>query len=393
MEKTITPEHNILFCALALLLPVVGFFAPRSAAPLVSLIGVAYLILYRRRLDLSFIKEPLSLYMLLVGTYVIIGVSWSLDPDIAFTRWMKVTLMMVVTMPFLLSATKLNMTAGSILEKCMFAGIVLAVLSLVFHLCYSGGFYRLLKPTETHWDMLDAANRAVVTLSLLFSAFFVLTRRRMPNGTHWFVVIIFLVLIAFTRSESALLGGIAWLGAYASASYAPAVFSRLVAWGGITLIMAGPIVILLVEYLFGGATIPVRLGSADARMEIWYAVSNKILEAPILGHGMEASRSIVEWPYTFQRYIGPHIMHPHNGILQIWLDLGFLGALAGSVGWWWLVRGSSRFSDVDRPAVIAGLVLFLTVLSVSHGLWQSWWIAAVLGSVTLTLLVAKPKQR
>jgi len=79
-----------------------------------------------------------------------------------------------------------------------------------------------------------------------------------------------------------------------------------------------------------------------------------------------------------QRY--EHLpLHPHNGALQVWLELGAVGALVGALIV--LVVVSRLTSEALTPtARAAGLAAFATAaieMSLSYGIWQSWWIATL----------------
>ncbi|MEJ0067893.1 MAG: hypothetical protein WDO24_03180 [Pseudomonadota bacterium] len=67
-------------------------------------------------------------------------------------------------------------------------------------------------------------------------------------------------------------------------------------------------------------------------------------------------------------------LHPHNGALQVWLELGAVGALVGALIA--LVVLSRLTPDRLAPAERAvGLATFATAaveLSLSYGIWQSW---------------------
>jgi O-antigen ligase len=134
--------------------------------------------------------------------------------------------------------------------------------------------------------------------------------------------------------------------------------------------------------------------SAAHRLVIYQFSSRKIFEKPVLGWGMDASRSIpggsgkaeiYDCRYkggraTRQKVIGLVPLHPHNASLQIWLDLGavgitiFVGLLVTLLARW---QRRCAF-DQARP-VIAGLfaVIFI-IYNISFGLWQSWLIFALI---------------
>ena len=133
--------------------------------------------------------------------------------------------------------------------------------------------------------------------------------------------------------------------------------------------------------------------SALHRIYIWRNTVDHIKEKPVLGGGFDTSRAlygvqdrrIVE----FARKIGsvayhtkfePIPLHPHNGVLQVWLELGALGALILMALLLAVVRAVHRFVDgtANRAAALGLFTTGLTIASISFGAWQSWWLASIL---------------
>ena len=144
---------------------------------------------------------------------------------------------------------------------------------------------------------------------------------------------------------------------------------------------------------------------AAHRLKIYEFSSRKIFEKPLLGWGMDASRSIpggnetIEihdckyqgGPSTTQRIVGLLPLHPHNASLQVWLELGAIGVvifigLLGSL----IFRLQRRYASGDGRPLIAGLfTAVFIVYNIGFGLWQSWLIfalislCAILGSLRI----------
>ena len=92
------------------------------------------------------------------------------------------------------------------------------------------------------------------------------------------------------------------------------------------------------------------VGHSDARVAIWRFTTERVVERPWLGWGMDASRM---WP-------GVIPLHPHNAALQVWLELGVVGAACAAVA-----------------------IAYLTIGALSFGVWQEWWLGlGVLAAVT-----------
>jgi O-antigen ligase len=106
--------------------------------------------------------------------------------------------------------------------------------------------------------------------------------------------------------------------------------------------------------------------SWSERVGYWTYAVERIAEHPLRGWGLDASR-------TFGPAIG---LHPHNGAIQAWLELGVLGAsllaLAWAAGFHRLVRDER---SVVSAAACGSAAVYLFFGAVSFGLWQEWWLA------------------
>jgi O-antigen ligase len=155
--------------------------------------------------------------------------------------------------------------------------------------------------------------------------------------------------------------------------------------------------------------------SAIHRLSIWQFASDRIGERPLLGWGLDSSRTFqdqyaVEVP---KKYVSPIPsekkvgmlayfksqilpLHPHNGVLQVWLDLGLPGALATVA---LLLAGlraisTARIAESGRAGLLAMFVSALLVACGSFGIWQSWWYAAIwlISAIAVATVERQPVQ-
>lgn len=131
--------------------------------------------------------------------------------------------------------------------------------------------------------------------------------------------------------------------------------------------------------------------SAQQRLLIWNYVADRIFERPLFGWGFDASHAMPGEDGAEGR--NPVPAHPHNVGLQIWLELGLVG-IALSLGFLLAVlRGLDRLAPPDRAAATALFACGLCIASVSYGIWQSQWIAAMLGAALAMLALRDPAPR
>jgi len=123
------------------------------------------------------------------------------------------------------------------------------------------------------------------------------------------------------------------------------------------------------------------------RFAIWKFTAERIAERPILGWGLDASRELpggtdrVDVPIfpepgviqAMQTQALP--LHPHNMMLQLWLELGGLGGILVICGLAWAIlkECSTRAGGGHLAVFCAALV----VAAASFGAWQSWWLSCV----------------
>ena len=131
------------------------------------------------------------------------------------------------------------------------------------------------------------------------------------------------------------------------------------------------------------------------RFYIWQFVTERIGENPFFGWGMDSSRFIpgghdrIQW-HGQNSWMGELLpLHPHNAALQVWLELGFAGALVMAVFVCKLfIRRSRLPKETLKNGFYAGAAgTYLTMGAFSYGIWQNWWVAlgwlvpAIIGAV------------
>ena len=146
--------------------------------------------------------------------------------------------------------------------------------------------------------------------------------------------------------------------------------------------------------------------SSAQRIIIWNNAVVHIKEKPVLGAGFDATRALYgkndRVVYKFPDEIagqpwGPTMhepipLHPHNAVLQVWLELGAVGAAIILVLLLAVIRAIDRTIEdrVRRAAALGALTTWLVVASISFGIWQSWWLASIFLTGTFMVIVLVP---
>jgi O-antigen ligase len=144
--------------------------------------------------------------------------------------------------------------------------------------------------------------------------------------------------------------------------------------------------------------------SANHRAMIWTFVAEKVAERPVLGWGLDSSREVGGqetrelWTRADQNTLVPMQqsvlpLHPHNFVLQIWLETGAVGAglVAGLL--LALLALATRLPDWVRLICESTLAASIAVALVSFGIWQSWWLSSLWLIAVLAVALCRPPGR
>ena len=230
------------------------------------------------------------------------------------------------------------------------------------------------------------AARALFVLALFTPSALVAARR---VGGRWGLVLVGLPVLAglilpsITFSYDAPLVALAASAITGFAVWAwPRWAPRLLAGVAATFFLAAPAVVWGVRQLGWYDPLAARVSlSWSQRLGYWRHAQDWITDHPLRGWGLDASRMFSP---------GIHL-HPHDAALQIWLELGLIGAVAAAVLWAAVLSGMSRpRRDPAMAASAATAFAYLTFDAFSFGVWQEWWLA--LGALACAACAALQRQ-
>lgn len=116
------------------------------------------------------------------------------------------------------------------------------------------------------------------------------------------------------------------------------------------------------------------------RLEIWTYALSRLPEAPLFGHGLDASR-VIDAEMMLRGYtLNLMPLHPHNGALHIWLETGAVGAGLAVAAL--LLTGRSLARSPLDPALAAGIAFsasaWFVLTMLGYGVWQEWHHGALI---------------
>ena len=142
--------------------------------------------------------------------------------------------------------------------------------------------------------------------------------------------------------------------------------------------------------------------SAIHRIQIWQTTADHIHEKIWRGHGFDTARQLYppdtrvtkilrrdDPAKTYDNPYEPIPLHPHNMILQIWLELGLAGAalVLAALGTVLAVLARAALDKTEKAAGYAFFVTALAIGCISFGAWQAWWLSTILLNAALMIAV------
>lgn len=343
-----------------------------SMVPICFFFTLALFAFYYR----SFPKPSPALTLVWALFVALVGVAMlrSLDVDYAIGRFSKLFMMSSIALLFWSLSNKIP-TLPALRPLLVIAFLIGLFICLVEGL--SDGLIFWLTHNVSRIEAMHTANRPVV-LVVLFAWPVALALSQLVDQKFVLLLVFLTVAASFTtESQSAQLGGVVAALVLVSSKYFPRVVLWAVGAGGVLAIVAMPSLLGAADWTRIGGTSLASTQTILPRLELWQFVAQKIMEKPLLGYGLEAGRFLPLDGMAHQYFGGTRMHHPHNGIMQVWFEMGLLGAVLLALAWGALVYQIGRLGRLSQRYVLAGLTCILVICSVSHGLWQTWWVSAL----------------
>lgn len=330
-----------------------------------------------------------------------LSAAWSLDPP---NTWKKLGDLCLVAAGALLlfgASRQLTPRDGRVLGAALALGILIALLAQWSELATGGFLVRTFH--EGRHESLSYLVRGISVATILAWAAVIFLHRsghpRLAIALGLFALVTLWITEGTAAALSASVGAAAALAFFAfPRRMVTALAVIAAAWVlAVPFVMKGTMAELDPQHL---AARP-GLISAYHRLSIWGFTAGKILERPVLGYGLRAGRKVPGGAKTFtlagdpeHRALPVFSMHPHNGPLEWWLELGLPGAVLGALTIYLLFGWPRRIRDqATRALVIGQLVTAFGILNLSFGVWQIWWLVTLVLAAYLTLCVLESADR
>ena len=315
-----------------------------------------------------------------------ISLLWTPEPDIIDV--LRTAIVPVMGLLFVAAIQELPPHESQRLARfAMIGGLaMLALLSL--EVWSQGALLRLvvppdgvIPPGQKSYMVEVAARGAAVLAPLTFIyAFLIYVCTARASFALLFVAVTFAVTQASTM-DAAWLAVTAGAIVFAAAFYAPRVALVGLFGGLMAYALLAPVIstyLLTPDLVPHTGTVDMKWVGTQTRLGIWQEASRLIAEAPVFGHGFDSTRVLAKTAPLIAGTPWPSLpLHTHNGLLQIWLELGCVGialtiallALAARALWPMTAR------PLHLAVTLATLASTAVIGLISFGIWQHWWLA------------------
>ncbi|MDR1827767.1 MAG: O-antigen ligase family protein [Methylobacteriaceae bacterium] len=390
-----------LACYLFALIPLFVVIVSRGGPLVFLLIFLCLMIADRERLTVgSFVsgcRGMLSSTGGVIATLIILwclaSAAWSIRPVHSLAKWGEVVLLTIC----------LTYDVYNLPEKlrprhllCLAATIILACFFLISEFNTDLALSRLMH-SRTQPAMF---NRSILILLFLSIPFFLNARKGallLPvSGRRKFYLLVAVLTLGlglvgcFTEGDASLLAAAVAVCALLLVVSAPRFASVCMILTVSVVIVLAPISGMITDRVFTNATYEaLERAHAKERVDIWKVFGSVIYLRPLAGAGFNSSRFALADQKVRSLHFSPaerrafQSIHPHNGALQIWYELGCIGAVLTLA---LCINTILRISKLSASSYRQYYVYFATVFAVSviaHGIWQSWWLAAIASGIVV----------
>lgn len=326
---------------------------------------------------------------------------WSIVPDRAITTSLRLLLVGFCLVFLTASARQLTDSERRIFGMWLVAGTVLGLIIIAVLIAFSGIVAGWLNNARITGHELDRLNRTAGVIAMLVWPVALIIARLYGRYAAAAVIACGTLALFALAPATPLLAFVIGIGAFAVTWISQRWGKRLLIFAFTVSAIVIPFLDILVpianDILIANMTWP---NSEVHRFVIWEFASQRIFEHPFIGWGLEASRAIPGGdaqlflfningnnPLTGQALP----LHPHSAVIQVWLELGFIGVmLLGGLFSVIVALVPESLRDRAGPAtIVATIACAFTIAQLGFGIWQGWWMGT-LGLIAVIVVAIAP---
>ena len=419
--------HILGFTAI-LYIPI-GLFASKGLAPLFATAVVFCLSLkiWQTR-TFPWISGPVSYTLLILVSWSLISWFWSIAPNETLKTGISLAATFLGAIALFSISTSFGMQEKRALQNGLLIGGLLGFSLIAFEFATNAWLAKflffnlaLLKNPDipsystfifsVYGDSTPVMNSGMAATTLFFFPWAMAIKDRFSLKIFSPAILVGAALILMTYADAVKLSfavaGIAYLAALAWPRGIPGIMCIAIIIGS----LSAPLIPgLLPNPLVPSKNLQWFSPSSAHRILIWKNTVGHIKEKPLLGSGLDATRNLYnskdrilyKFPSSLSNGVAYQVMyepiplHPHNAILQLWVELGAVGALIGLGLFLAILNAIYRGLSLrtDRAVSLGMFSAAISLASISFGIWQGWWLSAILLSIAyfLSILNRPPKK-
>jgi O-antigen ligase len=367
------------FCA-----PLLPVFLLKSLAPIFIMSAIIFPILCmveNRRFYVP-INKSFAVFFAVFLVYIGLSYFWSINPEATLDKYKKMLLFFVPLSIFFGVVQEFKKQHCELMLKGLVWGLVVAVILYIIEGKFDFQLFQIFHDADV--EQYDAIQNRTLFLFFLFVGPALLYCWHKKDRKQYLLAGIFLVsyipsVIWMSGNASMQNISILFTLAVVVAFWLPSSFLKpLILTAMVITCLGAPQV---AQYLRGsdGILDTSISNSLKSRIEIWDFTARSIPDHPILGAGLKSAAHMPHKGEVSAIYDEPtritHL-HPHNGVLEIWYELGAVG-IAFLLGLLYLImRSIDKMQDemIKRWLILSFALGFLYILP-SFGLWQTRFMA------------------
>jgi len=391
---TITAQ--LAFPALICLLSPLAVLSPHGVVPLgvAGALALTFDPSVRERFA-KLLRGPLATALACLLVWAAVGTIWAPRPAGSFLLVLQVAGVMLAGGLLAVAAEGADEDAGRRAVIALgVAGAILLVI-LVSELLDGGVLYRASRLWPEKFSLFPVVydRAAAIAAIIAWPIAFALWRRFRPRAAILFLLLTLAILFELDMAAARLAFAVG-AAVFAVSYWKPQAVRRAMIVVMLAGILAAPPILVATgvgrDLPELAQDLPAHAFSVKHRLLISQFVLGKIAERPLSGFGFDSSRAIPggRAPAIAGQPVLP--LHPHNGILQVWLELGLPGAIIAAVIAFLVLRRMAAF-EPRGPAAMANATFaaFVTIAVISYGIWQNWWLMTAWIAAALAVFAAK----
>jgi O-antigen ligase len=312
-----------------------------------------FYILHAKKLTLAIVRTP---WLITIALFAVLSTAWSQDPNLTFRR----SLLLIGTILFGLYfgsrfelREQIHILAWTLLAVLM-ASAALAIVAPSMGVDGGGHF--------GNWRGLFHQKNMLSRVACLAVIVFLMWRPSF-RAVRPFAIVFAIVVLVMTRSATGMVVCLCLFVVMQVIRVARLQPTNLVPIAVVLLALGALLGITLASNSAVALSVLGRDASLTGRTQLWQAVLVSISKRPILGYGFDAFWLGVQGESgQIVRTVRWMVIHAHNGILDLWLNLGAIGLALSLIAYSVCVRKSLRFYVMHRSHLRAWPLAYMAFI-------------------------------